>query len=118
MIRRPPRSTLFPYTTLFRSGDVLAIEANGAAARVQEADDGLEGGGLAGAVGPDDAHDLAGVDVERDPVEDVDLAVTGGDRVGDEQLGPRRHTASPMYSTCGYGSTSTLRWRRTRKPLA
>src|SRR2546422_7872231 len=24
MIRRPPRSTLFPYTTLFRSGDVEA----------------------------------------------------------------------------------------------
>src|SRR5260370_9978817 len=24
MIRRPPRSTLFPYTTLFRSGDNLA----------------------------------------------------------------------------------------------
>ena len=23
MIRRPPRSTLFPYTTLFRSGKVL-----------------------------------------------------------------------------------------------
>src|SRR3712207_7216742 len=23
MIRRPPRSTLFPYTTLFRSGDVM-----------------------------------------------------------------------------------------------
>src|SRR5258708_19904745 len=25
MIRRPPRSTLFPYTTLFRSGWVLAL---------------------------------------------------------------------------------------------
>src|SRR3989449_9501106 len=25
MIRRPPRSTLFPYTTLFRSGDRLAV---------------------------------------------------------------------------------------------
>src|SRR3712207_6877559 len=25
MIRRPPRSTLFPYTTLFRSEDLLAI---------------------------------------------------------------------------------------------
>src|SRR3712207_7698234 len=25
MIRRPPRSTLFPYTTLFRSGDDAAI---------------------------------------------------------------------------------------------
>src|SRR5574337_442554 len=23
MIRRPPRSTLFPYTTLFRSGDIF-----------------------------------------------------------------------------------------------
>src|SRR2546423_9142802 len=27
MIRRPPRSTLFPYTTLFRSRDVLADSA-------------------------------------------------------------------------------------------
>src|SRR2546426_7511412 len=25
MIRRPPRSTLFPYTTLFRSHEVIAI---------------------------------------------------------------------------------------------
>src|SRR5256886_14814719 len=24
MIRRPPRSTLFPYTTLFRSGDTMS----------------------------------------------------------------------------------------------
>src|ERR1017187_11033082 len=24
MIRRPPRSTLFPYTTLFRSGEIVA----------------------------------------------------------------------------------------------
>src|SRR3712207_8421697 len=29
MIRRPPRSTLFPYTTLFRSC-VIAIESHGA----------------------------------------------------------------------------------------
>src|SRR5437016_14164316 len=26
MIRRPPRSTLFPYTTLFRSGDLVGAE--------------------------------------------------------------------------------------------
>src|SRR3712207_7753304 len=25
MIRRPPRSTLFPYTTLFRSGGIVAV---------------------------------------------------------------------------------------------
>src|SRR3712207_8624258 len=30
MIRRPPRSTLFPYTTLFRSRDVpLAVDVEG-----------------------------------------------------------------------------------------
>src|SRR5258708_27523103 len=28
MIRRPPRSTLFPYTTLFRSRIVLAIDSS------------------------------------------------------------------------------------------
>src|SRR5256885_14589253 len=27
MIRRPPRSTLFPYTTLFRSANVLSLRA-------------------------------------------------------------------------------------------
>src|SRR3712207_7807837 len=32
MIRRPPRSTLFPYTTLFRSDPVLAHEGGGALA--------------------------------------------------------------------------------------
>src|SRR5256885_6416940 len=29
MIRRPPRSTLFPYTTLFRSGDLSSVGATG-----------------------------------------------------------------------------------------
>src|SRR3712207_8517440 len=29
MIRRPPRSTLFPYTTLFRSGGVFEVRAYG-----------------------------------------------------------------------------------------
>src|SRR2546425_11810878 len=29
MIRRPPRSTLFPYTTLFRSGVPRRVEATG-----------------------------------------------------------------------------------------
>src|SRR5690349_22771179 len=34
MIRRPPRSTLFPYTTLFRSPLVLAAPLGSAAGRV------------------------------------------------------------------------------------
>src|SRR2546429_3519681 len=28
MIRRPPRSTLFPYTTLFRSGETMSFRAS------------------------------------------------------------------------------------------
>src|SRR5574339_1009655 len=41
MIRRPPRSTLFPYTTLFRSVGVehVAIEPEGALAQLAEIDD-------------------------------------------------------------------------------
>src|ERR1039458_28915 len=39
MIRRPPRSTLFPYTTLFRSGDVeFSLQAAEAPAGIGDAD--------------------------------------------------------------------------------
>src|SRR3712207_7386295 len=34
MIRRPPRSTLFPYTTLFRSGRTLSGTVSGVAGDV------------------------------------------------------------------------------------
>src|SRR3712207_7825614 len=37
MIRRPPRSTLFPYTTLFRSRCPGGGAGNGAAARISPA---------------------------------------------------------------------------------
>src|SRR2546429_3340468 len=46
MIRRPPRSTLFPYTTLFRSGLLDAVVAA------------LEGGPLFGEHQPADLHRL------------------------------------------------------------
>src|SRR3712207_7536313 len=42
MIRRPPRSTLFPYTTLFRSG--RRTVAGPVAAVVAVGGDGVEGG--------------------------------------------------------------------------
>src|SRR2546425_4918834 len=48
MIRRPPRSTLFPYTTLFRSdGDVLPVPA-----RALEASADVEPGRVAVRGGP------------------------------------------------------------------
>src|SRR3712207_7564740 len=64
MIRRPPRSTLFPYTTLFRSvldGDADAL--GGGHADHGHGLLGLEDGLGAGAVGPDD-H-VAAEEVER-----------------------------------------------------
>src|SRR3712207_8558617 len=49
MIRRPPRSTLFPYTTLFRSGEHRRDRDDG--------DDGEEGGGGVGDTRDDAARD-------------------------------------------------------------
>src|SRR3712207_7253760 len=40
MIRRPPRSTLFPYTTLFRSAEIRKLQAN--LHKVQDQLEGLE----------------------------------------------------------------------------
>src|SRR3712207_8374334 len=64
MIRRPPRSTLFPYTTLFRSHLPVLL------AGLREADSGVNrdpgrvdaridrGGELAGELGGDVGHDV------------------------------------------------------------
>src|SRR3712207_7981880 len=56
MIRRPPRSTLFPYTTLFRSPVGIQLsDAGGALALTQN--------GLAGRLTTDDVSDGVGLDV-------------------------------------------------------
>src|SRR3712207_8621121 len=43
MIRRPPRSTLFPYTTLFRSGRRAALVSEGAVSHTRRAGSGDAG---------------------------------------------------------------------------
>src|SRR2546425_8868275 len=48
MIRRPPRSTLFPYTTLFRSGGGVEL---GVVAGARELERAADRGGSAGCVG-------------------------------------------------------------------
>src|SRR3712207_8083401 len=73
MIRRPPRSTLFPYTTLFRSlvdGVVMALPHQEVRQRQQHADEPLVGarpadlvGGQRGVLGAD--HDRSSVTVVR-----------------------------------------------------
>src|SRR2546429_4103942 len=47
MIRRPPRSTLFPYTTLFRSWLGLVLVAQRCCRRARRASGTLHGGGAA-----------------------------------------------------------------------
>src|SRR5688572_32031512 len=58
MIRRPPRSTLFPYTTLFRSSNVFALRgvraahARGSSARARAPVAGSGGAARGGAEEP------------------------------------------------------------------
>src|SRR3712207_8626225 len=47
MIRRPPRSTLFPYTTLFRSVVNVAANSSNACSRATNGAAGPSGGGTA-----------------------------------------------------------------------
>src|SRR2546425_9566772 len=46
MIRRPPRSTLFPYTTLFRSNADVTVGDPGAAGRLRQLSLGFNSRGL------------------------------------------------------------------------
>jgi hypothetical protein len=75
-------------------GDLLAVEQDAARPRAQESHDGLERGGLAGAVGADDADDLVHVDGERDVVQDVHPTVAGGERLRRQQRHARHGRAS------------------------
>src|SRR5256886_8939368 len=77
MIRRPPRSTLFPYTTLSRSDDVRVPGASAAAARGVAA--------VPGAARNRDRHDVhGGVDV-RDGADVVCVDVHAPERRRSEE---------------------------------
>src|SRR2546430_12913990 len=74
MIRRPPRSTLFPYTTLFRSWPTLLVQVCDpseasifypARAVGAESAQGEEGGGLSRLLGTTRATLLRDLDVAR-----------------------------------------------------
>src|SRR5690349_22846533 len=66
MVLRPPRATLFPYTTLFRSVEVVLGEGAGVAAAHVARADVLEAGEVGGLLG--EVEDVAGprqVDADR-----------------------------------------------------
>src|SRR5256884_4737146 len=91
MIRRPPRSTLFPYTTLFRSRQLIlaAVDAqSGAADALQAVDDGPAFEILQ----PDREPRLAPVGVEAE-VGDVALVLEHLDDGGLQARGRELHFA-------------------------
>src|SRR2546428_12633069 len=102
MIRRPPRSTLFPYTTLFRSGLVGEGVAGGLAAVVAVAEGavGVEGHApvgrvaeLGGGEGVGLGVGVVGEDAGGRAVEDCDRAALGHGgavAVGDRRVVDRR----------------------------
>src|SRR2546430_6754171 len=63
MIRRPPRSTLFPYTTLFRSHDIARLGMADAPSRTHDPGGGVTGpGGIEGPLNRDTAAHWVGLD--------------------------------------------------------
>src|SRR2546430_5378861 len=69
MIRRPPRSTLFPYTTLFRSGRITFVRRLELVSEARRVDLGAGDQALRRDAGPGIEEDL---DRAR-PVVDIDL---------------------------------------------
>src|SRR2546425_12084896 len=84
MIRRPPRSTLFPYTTLFRS-----VTRRASAVRRREDRD------------PADGDDPLGGEPLRDPVPDDLLGAVERHRRGEISLGPVREGERPPAASRG-----------------
>src|SRR2546429_9941262 len=82
MIRRPPRSTLFPYTTLFRSGEIVAVTGDGIndAPALAAADVGI----TMGRRGTDLARQAAELILTDDAYPTVAAAIEGGRGIGSQ----------------------------------
>src|SRR5207302_1978394 len=84
-------------------GDVLTEEQDLAAVRLDEPRDGVEDGGLAGAVRADDPEDLAFLELEADAVQGVDAAVALRDVPGLEDRLPVLGHALARRGAAGSG---------------
>ena len=71
-------------------GDLATVESNATAGGGHEADNHVKGGGLAGAVGAEEADDLTGGDVEIDAIDDIAGAEGFDEALRDDARGGRR----------------------------
>src|SRR2546427_10703176 len=138
MIRRPPRSTLFPYTTLFRSPDLLVADAGqlvvrkvrdllavepvfAGGGRVEAADQ-VHQGRLPRARRPHDRHELVLADLDVDAAERphhlAAHVVIPGQLVGEDHDVRQRRVAGAECHRLGLGAghracpTSASTWPR------
>src|SRR3989454_1398282 len=114
MIRRPPRSTLFPYTTLFRSDLDPRHRADGH--RIQPLREVAD-------VGGDDqppARALVADELRGEPLALRDAPHLWGDRAlaGGEHLRDAGHTRLPSPVLAGSGSKGVISARSRRAPLS
>ncbi|MNH17698.1 hypothetical protein D3C79_773820 [compost metagenome] len=65
----------------FAADQLLAVEADLPLPWADDAEDAAQGGGLAGAVAPQQGHQFASFDLERDAFEHMALVVVGMDRI-------------------------------------
>ena len=93
--------------------DRRAVEQDVAAARRHHAGDGFQQRALAGAVGADHRHHLAGVDRERDAEQRLEVAVKGVDGAHlEERIRHRRRSPCRSPPPAGCGSPCAGRPRR------
>jgi hypothetical protein len=92
-------------------GDVTAVEFDPAGARARLAEDRHHQRRLTGPVGADQRHDLAGVDIEIDALQRLDLPIGRAQRPDGEQgCGSCGHDSTSQPSWPGLSRPSTLLW--------
>src|SRR3546814_14368468 len=107
MIRRPPRSTrtdtLFPYTTLFRSFDMVEIPGGHGVEREGAGDRGFHADAVVGAVAPQDARRRPGrgAHADKDPERLGDAAPPG---LGEAGAGNARALIHPRIRGHQHGT--------------
>src|SRR2546427_2096655 len=119
MIRRPPRSTLFPYTTLFRSRHMVAEPADAGCTGVDLA---LDRGPLFGGGAAERLMARARLDHEDQPrtvaLEPLERRPHRFDRPLDEGLGVRRRARLEAFGVTKPGRVGGLEARGASKRLA
>ena len=96
------------------TADALAVHEDAAASRLEQPGNGFEQRRFAGAVGPDDTDDLAGVDREIHALQHFVGGAVADDQAFDAEQAQETCRFRPMYASC----TASLRKSSSKLPSA